>query len=244
MAGNLMQPPPAPESTDTALHPVVAGSATQTNARTGGGMVSADPRSVDALQRMHDAGMFTPQPTNAQSSFQMGQAGMPVELPAPVVSGPTQPWAPSPRPDPRANMRGRAAAHAAMAYLTGSFDGAASASAAPAAPVPAAAPAAAPAPAPVASAAAPVPAPAGDHPLNAAARSLPRDAFVRAFHGVPGFMVLDAMNAAKPPSMDDQAKRASLAVAAQHPENGMLGRLLMAYGLGPNYTVFQGMNQE
>ena len=80
--------------------------------------------------------------------------------------------------------------------------------------------------------------------VRAAARSLPRDAFVRAFHGVPGFMVLDAMNAAKPPSMDDQAKRASLAVAAQHPENGMLGRLLMAYGLGPNYTVFQGMNQE
>ena len=257
---DFVQRSPAQDPNALPAHPVVTQGATQTNANTGGPLYWGNPGAPITAMPVPVGGMTSPKPgVNPDvaaynlSLLSRQDPGVGARL---AHQGALNPAGGAAPPSPQH------AAAAAMQYLVGHAEGVskgANAAAvgaapdyasqmAPAAPVPYAgyAPQAAPtsrAPAAEAPAQAPAPAaPQGAHPLNAAAGVLPRDQFVKAFSGVPLKLVYEAMQAAHPPAIDDQAK--SMAVqSAEQAHGDMLGKLLLALGLGPNYVPFAGMNQ-
>jgi hypothetical protein len=79
--------------------------------------------------------------------------------------------------------------------------------------------------------------------LTAAAGAMPRDQFVNAFRGVPAQMLIEALQVARPPSMEDQARSLSVDAAAHSGGRDLVTELLRAFGLGGNYVPFAGMNK-
>ena len=90
----------------------------------------------------------------------------------------------------------------------------------------------------------------GGHFLSSAAGAMGRGQFAQAFAGVPAFLVIEALQAMKPPAMDDQAKAASVDMARRAAATGnpqaqaYLRDLLEAEALGPIQPTFRGMHQQ
>jgi hypothetical protein len=71
------------------------------------------------------------------------------------------------------------------------------------------------------------------------AHNMSSDQFVNAMRGVPGARVMAIMDALKPPSMQEQAARLAVQTAAQNRDPGVLQRILINLGLGPNALYAQ-----
>ena len=93
-------------------------------------------------------------------------------------------------------------------------------------------------------------APQPGHFLGNAAQSMGRNQFAQAFAGVPSFLVIEALQAMKTPSMDDQARAAAVDVARRSAATGnpqaqaYLRDLLEAEALGDIQPTFRGMHQN
>ena len=231
---DIMQTPQGPDDRGSPVQPVVAGSANQTNARTGGMVATVQRPMVNGRPDMHAPAGAPPIADPAQAAVAQVRA-MIQGSPMPNVSPAAQAQL-----DPMPTFGVPTTADQGKTWLAHLYgigpqhtpDGQAAIAAAPAA----------------AAASQPQDPSQQQQQQHLHALGNPHlytdDDYVKMFAGKPWGYVKQLFSALQPPSMQEQAMRSSLAETYKPGSESEAAKLLQWYGLGPNALTYSGMQKR